>query len=124
MLYATLKGFERYAPAQAEALEEQYEDSIERMLSECEDRMLAYIVPNSPVTDAQKTAFANAVFAQLIYENSGSQSSIPPSATQFKIGDFSMKLDGTYSGTLSRRTISPAAYSYLLNTGLLYRGLC
>lgn len=125
MRYATLKGFESYAQAQAESIEDRYEDAIERMLSECEERMLAYILPNVPVTEREKAAFESAVYSQLVHEYSGSQQSdIPPGATSFKIGDFSMTLDGTPRGMLTRRTIAPAAWAYLLNAGLLYRGVC
>lgn len=127
MRYATLKGFEAYAGAEADSLEERFEDSIATMLAECEERMVAYIVPNIPVNDAQKTAFCNAVFCQLVYENRGGNSQsddLPNGVKSFRIGNFQMSLDSLPKGTLTRLTIAPAAYAYLFNAGLLYRGVC
>lgn len=91
------------------------------------DRLLAFIFPQEPTRDDEKSAFSKAVMYQIehektIAEKAGSYT-IPEGVTSFSIGDFSMTLDKDAVGyQLTRKTICPKAYGLLLRSGLLYRG--
>lgn len=101
------------------------EDETERM----QERMKLFIFPNEVDEDdeEQVEAFSKAVAWQIVHEKSAEEEAgeIPDGVTGFRIGDFSMDFGGEgYNGSgLTRKTICPAAYSVLLRSGLLYRGL-
>ena len=84
-------------------------------------RLTAYIHPNKARTKAQLSAFEEAVEAQVEYEQSN------PLGAALE-GALSVSNDGisvTYAGQggkhsmYTQATISPAAYAFLFNAGLL-----
>lgn len=104
------------------------DEEIEMM----EDRISAYIFPNVPRTEEEKTAFNKAVLYQIAHEKTladvlGEElSHLPDGTTSFSIGTFSMSFgNGGYknSAVLTKESICPYAYSVLLRAGLLYKGV-
>lgn len=92
------------------------------------DRMLAFIMPNTPGTDEEKEAFDKALRYQIAHEKTQSalagETALPDGTTGFNIGEFSMSFaDGAVTGLFTKRTMCPAAYGVLLRAGLLYRGI-
>lgn len=96
------------------------------------ERMYAYIFPNEPITNAQKEAFDKAVDLQIAHEKTiasqlgGSDMNLPNGVSGFTIGSFSMNFGGNgyeNSYALSKKDICPYAYSALLRSGLLYKGV-
>lgn len=100
--------------------QEPTQDDLERM----RPRMMAFICPNNPETDAEIAAFDQAMKWQIAHEYSLAQrtSDLPEGVKSFRIGDFSATLEDA-GGELTRRTICPSAYGVLLQAGLLYRGV-
>lgn len=91
-----------------------------------EEQVRLFIFPNKAKTDAEVTAFNQAVAFQIAHEKSRQDQygQIPDGVTSFKIGDFSMTFgEGSNKSGLTQANICPAAYSVLLRAGLLYRGL-
>ena len=128
MIYASVTGLEMYAGELADEVIEQYGDAIEYRLNECEKRLLAYIIPNTPASAGDAEAFEQAVYSQFIFENESRYKDVrelPQGVTRFKLGEFEMEFNGkrTVSAVLTKSTISPAAYGILLRQGLLYRGV-
>ncbi len=91
----------------------------ENTLTAVRERMYAFCFPNTPVTEAERQAFEQAVWAQYSYEQDTVQT--PKGVKGFRLGEFEM--------TLADRTgpagapICPEAYGLLLRHGLLYRGV-
>lgn len=89
--------------------------------------MLAFIMPNTPVTPEENEAFSKAVEHQISHEKTIADAignGIPQGTTGFSIGHFSMDFqEGTFDGELSRKTICPTSYGLLLRVGLLYKGI-
>lgn len=82
------------------------------LLERCEDELLALILPNVPVGDGQIAAFSRAVYAQAEQDEP-----TPEGVTGFRMGSYSVTLDG------KRRAACPRARAILLDAGLLYRGV-
>lgn len=128
MQYASVAGLELYAGELADSIEDDIGDALEYRLSECESKLLAYIIPNAPASPSDAEAFARAVYSQFIFENESRYKDVrdlPHGVKRFKLGDFEMEFSDTRaaSAVLTKSTISPAAYSILLRQGLLYRGV-
>lgn len=125
--YVTDAGLSEYCASKLSQMEQFYgSDMLSRVLFETEARMLAFIIPNTPLTEAAQDAFCTAVYAQMLYEYQvkASQKDLPFGAKSFSLGNFSMSFDAqTDFTTLSRKNIAPAAYALLLREGLLYRGV-
>lgn len=84
------------------------------------EQLMAYIHPNMPVTKAQTKAFDSAVEAQLKYENAHEdEQQIPGGISGFSIGNYSVNYSGARVNQYTQFTLSPAAYAYLFNAGLL-----
>ena len=84
------------------------------------ERLTAYIYPRAPATDEQRAAFENAVGAQVAYESESMDGeAIPGNVSSFSIGNYSVNLADAGNAQYTRRTISPAAYAFLFNAGLL-----
>lgn len=97
-------------------------------VADMSDRLLAFIFPNEPKGCEEAAAFSNAVRYQIEHEKTIAEQigsdKIPDGVTAFSIGDFSMTLSEDAAGSLlTRKTICPKAYSLLLRSGLLYRGI-
>lgn len=102
-------------------------DDLEFLIADCESRMRAYIVPNSPRCEEQITAFVTAVYEQLIHELSGPNAQLmgmPAGLTQFTVNGFSATIGNRTGSTLSNAGISARARAELLYAGLLSRGVC
>lgn len=100
------------------------EDELEFM----RDKMLAYIFPNNPKTDAQKKAFEKACKYQIAHEKTviaqQGNGGLPDGVKAFTIGEFSMTFeDGSVSSKLTKKTVCPSAHAVLLREGLLYKGV-
>ena len=129
--YVDADEFAAYAGSEYSAILDAYgsSDVVERKLHDCEGRMLAFILPNTPRADVptQIDAFCRAVYSQMLFECTAYKSiaAAPPGTKEFKIGNFSMKFDDASSAftVLKKGNIDPAAYSHLLREGLLYRGV-
>lgn len=90
------------------------------------DIMKKFIFPNEAKSEEEVEAFNKAVAYQIAHEHTLAEQygEIPDGTTYFKLGDFSLRFSaGTFESGLTRKTICEAAYSVLLRTGLLYRGL-
>lgn len=99
---------------------------VEEAVQLVRDKLLAFIFPNSPVTQSDQTAFEKAVMYQYFHDATAAAKAqdVPEGAQSFSIGDFSMSFDKDWIGTrLTRKTICPSAYGVLLRQGLLYRGV-
>lgn len=84
------------------------------------ERLLAYISPRRPETEAQEAALLQAVEAQEAYEAASGLGGVPGSVRSFSIGDFSASLSDTARGpAYTMETISPVAWSVLYNAGLI-----
>ena len=97
-----------------------------------EERLKAFIFPNTPVTAEEIEAFGRAVYLQTEHEHqmkmaSGNEEvNIPNGVSSFTLGHFSMSFAGKgyqNSAVLTKDSICPTAYSILLRAGLLYRGV-
>lgn len=127
MAYATLSGFEEYDAAAYAEFAARNGESAERVLGECEARMAAYVIPNSPQQDPD--AFESAVYAQAIWENSPGNAQLaemPGGLKSFSVNGFSAAFAGGGQGEISRlfpAGVARAAYAILLEAGLLYKGV-
>ena len=87
-------------------------------------RLTAYIAPNTPVTQAQKQAFGEAVKVQAEYESAQMQG-IPAGAQSYSMSNDGVSVSVTYAGAgagYSEQTLSPYAWALLKNAGLLRKG--
>ena len=128
--YVAVEGLAAYAGDDYAGLVEALNGAVMRGLQECEARVLAFIFPNSPRTDieTQIEAFCNAVYEQMLFEYKtlkALSTELPNGVTGFKIGNFSMTFSDYANpfAKLTSRSISSAAYGYLLREGLLYKGV-
>lgn len=85
------------------------------------ERLTAYIYPRAPSTDAQEMAFDNAVEAQMEYEEAHPQEVIPEGVASMSNDGMSVSYmeAGSRNALYTQASISPAAYAYLLNAGLI-----
>lgn len=85
------------------------------------ERLSAYIYPRTPSTPEQKEAFENAVNAQVEYETEHPQEVIPEGITSISNDGVSVSYteSGSRNALYTQASISPAAYAYLLNAGLV-----
>lgn len=97
-----------------------------------EERLKAFIFPNTPVTEEELEAFGRAVYVEAEHEKQMEEASgseeihLPNGVSSFSIGHFSMSFAGKgyqNGAVLTKDTICPTAYSILLRAGLLYRGV-
>lgn len=86
-----------------------------------EQRLRAYILPRRPETEAQEEALENAVAAQAEYEEAGGLGELPGNVASVSNDGVSVTfLAGTASQSgYTRETLSPAAWAYLRNAGLI-----
>lgn len=83
-------------------------------------RLLAYILPRKPVTDAQEEALEDAIEAQMAYENEAGFSGVPGNVASMTNDGVSVTFtQGRASPTYTSETISPVAWSILRNAGLI-----
>lgn len=123
-MYTNLDELKAFLGADADGLMKR--EDIERRLADCEIRMLAYILPNSPAGEAQLSAFCQAVYDQLEHEMTGPGAQLfgmPEGVTSFTVNGFSATLTGAHAGGISPAGISPGARARLLRAGLMYRGV-
>lgn len=85
------------------------------------ERLTAYIHPNKARSKAQIAAFENAVEAQVEYEAENPMSSMLEGAVSVSNDGVSVSYAsrGGKSAMYTQATISPAAYAFLFNAGLL-----
>lgn len=125
-MYATVNGFTEFMGAAAGEWFTTHLDA-DRLLSDCETRMAAYIVPNTPQRKDQIKAFETAVYAQLEHETSAANAQIadmPGGLSGFTVNGFSATFRENGNGTVFHCGISKRAKAELLRAGLLYRGVC
>ena len=85
-----------------------------------EQRLLAYILPRKPVTEAQEEAMEDAVEAQLAYELEAGFSGVPGNVASMTNDGVSVTfVPNTAAPSYTRETISPVAWSILRNAGLI-----
>lgn len=111
-MHASLAGLEQTMGAEAYAAWLSKTPNPQGTLEGCEARMLAFILPNSILSDDQADALCRAVYAEIC---EGMQD-VPVGLTRFSIGDFSAELTGKSGPCALSRAI-------LLGAGLLYRGV-
>ena len=87
------------------------------------ERLKAYIHPNVAATEAQKDAFAEAVDAQLAYENAQGTAEVPGNVRSYSVGNYSVTRAESAGGIDTQATVCPAAWAILFNAGLLQRGM-
>ena len=100
--------------------------NCETVLEDCETRMLAYIVPNSPVCEEQKRAVERAVYAQVAYENSDANAQlmdVPSGLAGFTSNGFSATFAKQNGDAFFGLGLCKQARAELLLCGLLYRGV-
>ena len=125
MMYATLDGFLQYLDAGADDFLSRYPDA-ERLLADCEARMLAYIIPRTPCREDEIAAFCTAVYAQLEHETSGTNAQLaamPEGLTGFTVNGFSAQLSGASGSGFGAAGLSRRARAALALSGLSYRGV-
>lgn len=85
------------------------------------ERLLAYILPRRPETEAQEGALAAAVAAQAAYEDAAGLGDLPGNVASVSNDGVSMTFTtGAAAQTgYSRETLSPAAWAILRNAGLI-----
>lgn len=85
------------------------------------ERLIAYIYPRTPSDEAQEEAFENAVNAQVEYESENETIAAPPGVAAISNDGVSVSFESSRvtGGAYSIHTISPAAYAYLYNAGLI-----
>lgn len=124
-MYATVNGFTEFMGAAAGEWFKTHMDA-DRLLSDCETRMAAYIVPNTPRCDDQIKAFETAVYAQLEHETNPANAQIadmPGGLSGFTVNGFSATFRENGNGSIFPCGISKRARAELLLAGLLYRGV-
>ena len=84
------------------------------------ERLLAYILPRKPETAAQNTAMDNAVDAQVAWEEESAAAGLPGGVSSIRNDGVSMTfMNSSAQSGYSRETISPVAWAYLRNAGLI-----
>ena len=84
------------------------------------ERLLAYIHPRAPITEAQQTAFEKAATAQAEYEESHPMDAIPPGVASESNDGVSVVYRAAHSNAMySQMTLSPVAYAHLLRAELI-----
>ncbi len=85
------------------------------------ERLSAYIYPRAPSTRAQAEAFDEAVDAQMQYELANPQEVIPEGVASMSNDGMSVSYmeAGSRNALYTQASISPVAYAYLLNAGLI-----
>lgn len=85
------------------------------------ERLAAYIYPRAPSTRAQEEAFDAAVDAQMQYELANPQEVIPEGVASMSNDGMSINYadSGSRNALYTQASISPVAYAYLLNAGLI-----
>lgn len=124
-MYATIEGLKGFLGGAADEWFNGHPDA-ERLISDAEARIAAYIVPNTPRCDEQAKAFETAVYAQLEFETNQANaqiSSMPGGLSGFTVNGFSATFRESASGTMFPCGVSSRAKSELLLAGLLYRGV-
>ena len=91
------------------------------LTDEVYERLLAYISPRKPATTEQEEAFDDAVAAQVKYETEHPQDVIPQGVTSVSNDGMSVSYadGGSRNALYTQSSISPVAYAYLLNAGLI-----
>ena len=88
-----------------------------------EERLRAFIYPNTPRTRAQTEAFELAVETQLKYEKQNDGESIPENVASFSIGDYSVALREGTTPDYSRADLAPGVWALLFNAKLLMHSM-
>ena len=85
------------------------------------ERLTAYIYPRAPSTPAQEEAFDTAVEAQIEYETEHPQEAAPEGVASMSNDGMSINYadSGSRNALYTQASISPVAYAYLLNAGLI-----
>lgn len=84
------------------------------------ERLKAYIYPNTPATSAQESAFDDAVDAQKKFEDSmADEQQVPGGVSSFSVGNYSVSYRDVHTNQYTQMTLSPVAYAYLFNAGLI-----
>lgn len=121
-MYATIEGMTAFLGADPDRIAER--EDLAALLADCEIRLLAYIIPNSPSTVEQIAAFERAVYAQTVYEITNAQvADMPGGMTGFTVNGFSATFGGTLGDNASSVGICKRARAELMYAGLLYRGV-
>lgn len=95
-------------------------------LKDCEARLMAYILPNSPRCDAQRAAFARAACAQTVYELSDANAQLdgmPVGLTAVTIDGFSARFERRAGDGASAAGLCRRAWAELMGSGLACRGV-
>ena len=83
-------------------------------------RLLAYILPRRPETAEQETALTKAVEAQIDYESKHGFGDVPGNVSSYSNDGVSVSFaQGSHAPYYTSDTISPVAWSYLRNAGLI-----
>lgn len=124
-MYATIDGIIEYLGTDPNKIGER--EDLEELLADCEARIRAYIIPNTPRCDEQIEAFCAAVYAQVSYECSAvnaQMADMPSGMTGFTVNGFSASFSDSAGDGLSSVGLCKRARAELLYAGLLYRGVC
>lgn len=124
-MYATVEGLREFLGAAAGGWFNDHPDA-ERLVSDAEARISAYIVPNTPRCSDQAKAFETAVYAQVEFETNQANAqigSMPGGLSSFSVNGFSATFRESGSGTMFPCGVSVRAKSELMLAGLLYRGV-
>lgn len=89
------------------------------------ERLTAYIYPRAPSTAEQEEAFEEAIEAQMEYESANEAMGAASGVASIANDGVSVSFDTSRSsgGSYSLQTISPAAYAFLFNAGLIRHSL-
>lgn len=124
-MYATTDGLMAFAEAaDLSSLLERVD--LDALVEDVEDRLLAYIIPNTPVRPDEIDAFCKAVYAQIAFETTDGNAQLgtmPSGVSAFQVNGFSATIDGASKDGVSTVGISKRARAILLRAGLLYRGV-
>ncbi len=107
----------------------QRDPDVERHLQSVEARLLAHIVPRTPCGEAQEEAMATASYWQYDREQTEEAKAVmqaPGAISSFQIGNWQMALREAKgnAAALFPAGLDPTARAFLLEAGLLYRGVC
>lgn len=85
------------------------------------ERLTAYIAPRTPTTKAQETAFEEAVEAQMAYEDERPKEAAPDGVASISNDGVSVSFSdgGSRNALYTQSSLSPVAYAYLFNAGLI-----
>lgn len=122
-MIATKVGLEAYLAEWGESAA----DGAEGLLPSVERRLLAFLVPSAPQTQAQKDSLARAAYAQWRHETR-SKTAAPSMQNRLrsvKLGEFSATLDGGVGNeqALFEHGLCGEARACLIDSGLFYRGV-